>query len=316
VAALASACAFAVPLLTAATTTRRLDDSGVRLLPLPSGVRPGGVAACGGTLFATSLTDGLILAVDLRTGLGRTLLAGVRGRALYGLRVDARTGLLLVTGTQGGSGIVLAVDHRSGVVVRRWDVPDARRLEDLVVTPDAVWVTDSGADRLLRIGRRRNGRLGPEPPSWLVLGVPWPGVGRRAHGIRALPDGRLLLHHSTAGGLWTVSPADGEVRPVPVTGGPRVIAGDRMEAAGDRLWIPGGTSRDGVAELRLDDHHGRLTARWVRDLAHRGLRTPSTVTVSGGRLWAAGAASGPVAPAGRRYRVAGLPLGRRVSPPL
>jgi hypothetical protein len=303
-----------------APRARRLpaEAGEVRVLALPTGLRPGGVAVRGGTLFATCLADGRILALDLRTGVPRTLLTGGRGRSLRGVQVDPRSGLLYVTGSHGRSGIVLAVDHRSGVVVRRWDVPDAGMLADLVVTPAAVWVTDARVDRLLRIPLRGDGRPMAGGSAQLVLDAPWPGGGRtlrgpdrggrRAHGIRALPDGTLLLAHSSAGGLWSVQPADGEVRPVPVTGGPRVSAGGGIELHCDRVWVAGGSSRNGVAELRLDDHHGRLTARWVRELTDRRLRTPFTAARSGGRLWAA---AGPSAPASASASwVAGLPLGR------
>jgi hypothetical protein len=306
----------------------------VRVLTLPTGFRPGGVAACGGTLFATSLADGQVVRLDLRTGLLRTLLPGAAGRSLHGAGIDPRSGLLFAVGSHGRAGLVLAVDRRSGVVVRRWDVPDAGRLADLAITADAVWVTDSRLDRLLRIGLRDNGTPLPGGTAQLALSAPWPArraapsraVGARpgatapsrhgpgrggAHGIRPLPDGDLLLDHSSAGGLWSVHPPDGEVRPVPVTGGPRVSAGDGLELNTDRVWVVGGTSRHGVAELRLDDHHGRLTARWVRELTDRRLENPSTAAVSGGRLWAAGTRLGVPDPARCGYWVAGLPLGRR-----
>jgi hypothetical protein len=112
---------------------------------LPDGFRPEGIASAGRTFFSGSLADGRIWRGDLITGRGDVLVPGVTGRALRGMQVDPRTGLLWVTGNEGATGIVLAVDTRSGAVVRRVEVPRAVFLNDLVVTRRAVWVTDSAS---------------------------------------------------------------------------------------------------------------------------------------------------------------------------
>ena len=283
-----------------------------RVLGLPAGFRPQGVAAHGGTLYVSSSADGRILAVDLRSGRSRILLAASAGRSLRGLAVDPRTGLLFAAGTDTAGGVVLAVDHRSGRVVRRWVVPGATRLADLTVSADAVWVTDSGVDRLTRIPLDRAGR----PARSSAVGELLPGAGRpmpqglRADAIRALPDGSLLLTHTTAGGLRQVSPDGGTVRAVPVTGGPALTGGDGLVLDGDRLWVIRGTGRDGAVQLRLERRRGTLTARWVRELTDRSLDLPSTAALTGGRLWTVCARFTGVAPACAGYWLVGLPLGR------
>jgi hypothetical protein len=283
-----------------------------RVLDLPNGFRPEGITAHGRTLYASSLADGRILAVDRRTGHQRILLPGVPGRALRGMQVDARTGLLYVTGSQGTTGIVLAVDLRSGRVAREWTVPGAAFLNDLVVTPRAVWVTDSRVDRLTRLTLDRHGRPTADAPHLLPLRGPWPvpdPAGNRANGIRALPGGALLLDHSTAGGLWTVSPADGVVRRVTVTGGPDLTGGDGVERAGDRVWVVRGNGQRSITELRLHAHGGTVAATWVRELTDDSLDVPSTAVLSGGRLWAVNARFGVAEPASAEYWITGLRLG-------
>jgi streptogramin lyase len=292
-------------------------DHDVRVVGLINGYRPQGVASCGGTLFVSSAVDGQITAVDLRSGHRRTLLPGAPGRSLRGLHIDSRSDLLFAAGNEAATGIVLAVDRRSGHLVQRWRVPGAGRLSDVAVTPDAAWITDALVDRLTRI------RLNPAPgstlghsrrltacePHHVALRGSWPtAAGHRAHGIRALPDGTLLLDHSSAGGLWAVCPADGTVRSVPVTGGPAITGGDGLERDGDQIWIVRGVSRNGVAQVRLDNHHGRLTARWVRELTDAALDTPCAAARAGRRLWTVNARFGASGPDTDGYWLTGLPV--------
>jgi len=312
----------AVPATTAGATTGRPTAAApapdhphaTRVLDLPAGFRPEGITAFGGRLFTSSLADGTILAVDPRTGARRTLLAGVTGRGLRGMQVDPRTHLLYVTGQDGTTGIVLAVDVRTGRLVQRWTVPGAGFLNDLVVTPRAVWVTDSRVDRLASFPLGRDGRPTGAAPGLLPLAGPWPvpdPTGNRANGIRALADGTLLLDHSTAGGLWAVSPRDGVVRRVPVSGGPAITGGDGVERSGDRLWIVRGTGQASVTELRLQGHGTALSARWVRDLTDPALDVPSTAVLAKGRLWAVNARFGVADPATAPYWITGLRLDGR-----
>jgi streptogramin lyase len=308
-----AASALTVPLLGTATATagersggRDRGPAATRVLELPDGFRPEGVTASTGRIFASSLADGQIRALDPRSG-STTLLPGVAGRSLRGMQVDSRTGLLWVTGNDGPAGLVLALNRRTGQVARSWTIGDAGFLNDLVVTTDAVWVTDSQVDRLTRIPLGRGGRLSAEPLRFLPLAKPWPTpAGFRANGIRELPDGTLLLDHSTAGGLWAVSPRTGAVRAVKVSGGPGLTGGDGLELSGKRLWVVRGASQNGIAELRLDRRRGVWTARWVRELTDPTLDVPSTAVLADGRLWAVNARFGVPDPATATYSISGL----------
>src|ERR687886_623160 len=164
--ALAAPAPVAAPATATAAAHSRRDQ-----VVLPDGFRPEGIASIGRTFFSGSLADGRIWRGDLITGTGSVLVPGVPGRSLRGMQVDPRTGLLWVTGNEGATGIVLAVDARTGAVVRRIEVPGA--------------------------GRRR---FAPLPGNWPAT---QPGrIG--ANGTRALPGGTLVLNNSTAGGLYTV----------------------------------------------------------------------------------------------------------------
>lgn len=299
----------------AATSVDRAPHHGTRVLALPAGFRPEGVeAGPGGTLFAGSLADGRIQVLDRRTGSSRVLLPGVEGRALRGLRYDGRSGLLWAVGNDGATAVVLAVRARTGTLVRRVEVPGGVFLNDLDLTRDAVWVTDSRLDRLTRIPLGARGRPTSAAPSFVTIGGDWPTpAGNRANGIRMLDRTTALVVNSTAAVLRAVDVRTGVARAVPVTG-TTLTGGDGLVLAGRTLFVVRGTGQAVVTQLRLTSsrHHGRTawTARFVRDLADPALDVPSTATLAGGRLWAVNARFGVAEPATAAYQVVGLPLHR------
>jgi outer membrane protein assembly factor BamB len=278
-------------------------------VPLPNGFRPEGIASFGRTFFSGSLADGRIWRGDLLTGRGAVLVPGVPGRSLRGMQVDRRTGLLWVTGNDGTIGIVLAVDARTGQVVRRVEVPGAVFLNDLVVTRATVWVTDSRVDRLTAVPLTRSGRPKDAPVRFLPLTGDWPTpAGVRANGIRELRDGTLVLDNSTAGGLYAVDPRSGEVARIPVTGTPAVVSGDGLELVGNRLYVVRGTGGSDVTVVRLRPSRDGWTGAVQGVLTDPRLDVPSTATVALGRLWAVNARFGVANPATASYSVVPLPL--------
>jgi streptogramin lyase len=276
---------------------------------LPDGFRPEGIASAGRTFFSGSLADGRIWRGDLITGRGAVLVPGVTGRSLRGMQVDPRTGLLWVTGNEGTTGIVLAVDTRTGAVVRRVEVPGAVFLNDLVVTRRAVWVTDSRVDRLTAVPLDRRGRPTTAPLRFVPLTGEWPTPeGLRANGIRALRNGSLVLNNSTAGGLYTVDPRSGVVTRIPVTGTPAVTGGDGLELVRNRLYVVRGTRGSDVTVLRLRLARDGWRATVTGVLTDPRLDVPSTATVALGRLWAVNARFGVASPSTASYSAVGLPL--------
>lgn len=267
-------------------------------IALPDGFRPEGIASGPGTrAYVGSLANGAIVAVDLRTGRLRTLWPGEAGRAVRGMMVDPRTGLLWVAGQLGPVGHVWAIDTRTGAVVQAIAVPGAVFLNDLVITRDAVWVTDSRRvpDRLTKIDLGRGGRPTFTAPTFLALGGEWPagtGTAVNANGIRQLTDGTLLLNNSAVGGLWQVSPETGAARRVPVIGGPGITAGDGLLVEGRTIYVVRGSGPAEVSVLALDRTRDGWSARWVGARTDETLDVPSTATLAGGALWAVNARFG------------------------
>ena len=269
-----------------------------RTIDLPIGIRPEGIASGpGSTYYVGSLADGRIVTGDLLDGTVGTLLPGATGRQIRGLYWDRRSGLVWAAGNVGEEGHVWAVDAETGDVASDTVVPGAAFLNDLVVTADKVWVTDSRLvpDRLTSIALGRRGAPIGAAPRFVPLGGDWPagdGVGVNANGIRELPDGTLVLNNSSVGGLWRVRPGSGTAREIPVRGGPGIIAGDGLELDGRVLYNVRGSGPDQVAVVRLSRDGDRWVAQWLGARTADSLDVPSTATVAGGWLWAVNARFG------------------------
>lgn len=293
------------------TDSRRGDSKRATAakVALPKGFRPEGITSGPGSRFyAGSVSTGTIYAGDLRTGKGAVLVPGIAGASLRGLFWDRRTNLVWAVGSEGTTGVVLAFDGRSGDLKSRTTVPGATFLNDLVVTRNAVWVTDSAVDRLTRIALGKGGWPTTAAPTFVALGGPWPTSGAfRANGIRALPDGSLLVNHTAAGGLWRVDPKHATVSKLVVEGAPAVTSGDGLELVGKTVYVVRGNGANAVSVLTLRSHHGTWSAKVTGLLTSPDLDVPSTATAALGGIWAVNARFGVANPTTADYWVTQLP---------
>ncbi|KGN40012.1 hypothetical protein [Knoellia aerolata] len=280
---------------------------------LPDGIRPEGITSGPGTRFYVgSLADGRIVAGDLLTGSSSTLLAGSAGRQLRGLYWDSRTNLVWAAGNVGADGYVWAVDGTTGAVVQETLVEGAKFLNDLVAVGDSVWVTDSRftPDRLVRVPLTSTGAPTGATPIPVALGGAWPqgnGTAISANGIRALPDGSLILNNSSAGGLWQVDPASGVATEIAVKGGPGITGGDGLVIDGSTLYNVRGSGQNEVSVLLLTRTGSTWAAAWRGARSDETLDVPSTATLAGGWLWAVNARFGVASPGTASYWITRLP---------
>ncbi|MEO7268937.1 MAG: hypothetical protein ABIW49_07010 [Knoellia sp.] len=281
--------------------------------PLPDGIRPEGITSGPGTRFYVgSLADGRIVAGDLLTATSTTLLAGETGRALRGLFWDERTDLVWAVGNVGSEAPIWAVDGTTGAVVQDTVVTDGVFLNDLVVTSDTVWVTDSRVvpDRLTALALTSEGAPTGALPTFVPLAGDWPagdGTAVNANGIRALPDGSLILNNSRVGGLWQVDPATGEAAEIPVSGGPGIVGGDGLALDGSTLYNVRGSGQAEVSVVELVPVGSAWAARWRGARTDETLDVPSTATLAGGWLWAVSARFGVASPGTATYWITRLP---------
>lgn len=250
-------------------------------IPLPAGSQPEGITSGPGTTFyAGARADGAITKGNLRTGVTRTLVAGQAGRVAVGMRLDASTGRLWVAG--GPTGAVTAYDATTGAELARYVVAGSRFLNDVEVTRNAVYVTDSLNAELVVVPLGKHRSL-PKSPTLLPLRGDFAQLpGFDANGIRALPGGQLVINRSADGALFRVNPMTGVADRIETTG--RVLtSGDGLELRGSTLYDVYGFSRDSIAVIKLG--RGARTATVTRELTNSHLDRPTTTTFVAGALW-------------------------------
>jgi hypothetical protein len=255
-------------------------------IDLPDGFAPEGITTGRGTtVYVGSLADGAIWQADVRTGEGSILVPGVEGRVAVGLEYDNARQVLWVAG--GPTGTIRAYDTRTGDLLATYTF-DAGFLNDLVVTRDAVYATDSMMQQLAVVPL--SGKELPDPEAATTL--PLTGdleyiEGFNANGIVA-KRGFLLVVQSNTGLLFRVEPSTGETVQVDLGGYP-LTNGDGLELRGSRLFVVRNMDNL-IAEIRLGRH--LTTGTLVRELTSPDFDVPTTATFAAGRLWAVNARFG------------------------
>ena len=189
-------------------------------------------------------------------------------------------------------------------------MPGGLFLNDLVVTRRAVWVTDSFADRLTRIALTDEHGEGNGEPTFVAITGAWPATKPNtfgANGIRQLPDGKLVLDNTAAGGLYVVSRATGVATSIPVTGG-AITSGDGLELRDKTLYVVRGSGKSDVSVLKLKRENGGWRARFKGVLTSPELDAPATGTIAAGALYVVNARFGNLTPDTATYSVTRLPL--------
>jgi sugar lactone lactonase YvrE len=253
-----------------------------RTIPLPDGFRPEGIAI--GVLpfaFFGSLADGAIYRANLVTGHGRVISPGP-GTPSVGLDLDRR-GRLFVAG--GNAGDARVVSGFTGDVLASYPLAAGTSfVNDVIVTPDAAWFTDSLNPVLYRVPLGRHGAL---PAPGQVETVPLTGdfvqqPGFNANGISRSPDrDALLVIQSNTGLLFRVDPDTGVASEVDL-GGATLPNGDGILLRGRTLYVVQNQLNQ-VAVVRLDRSGGSGTV--MAELTDPRFDVPTTVAGYGPRLY-------------------------------
>ncbi len=249
-------------------------------IPLPNGFQPEGIAIAKGTTFYTgSLIDGSIYRGDLRTGVGGIFVGPQPGRISVGMKVHK--GMLYVAGGDTGDGYVY--DTRTGGTVRVYHFNDGAFINDVVVTKDAAWFTDSFLPFLYRVPVSPSGTPGDASE---VEAIPLSGdiqyqEGFNVNGIAATPDGRtLIVVQTNTGELFTVT-SSGLTSTIDLGGG-SVVFGDGILLDGKELFVVQGFMNV-VAKVSLDPHF--TSGDIVSQTADDDFDVPTTVAEAGNTLY-------------------------------
>ena len=253
-------------------------------IPLPNGFSPEGIdVGSGSTFYVGSLRDGDIYRGDLRTEAGDVFVDAPANRIAVGLKADVAGRRLFVAGGPTGQAFIYDLDTGADLgAIPLATTPGPTFINDVVLTPQGAWFTDSNRAVLYHLPFLPGRQVGPPE----VLPLSGPGAALpgefNLNGITATSSGKtLIVMHSALEALFTVDPATGETSPIDV--GQTVPNGDGLLLIGRRLWVVQNFLNQ-VIEVRLsgDLSSGSVINTITSD--DPSLRIPTTVAVYGGRL--------------------------------
>lgn len=196
------------------------------------------------------------------------------------MKVDGRSGLLFVAGGFTGQGYVY--DTETGASVASFQFADPSTgpiINDVAVTREGAWFTDSAHPKLYFVPLEPSGTLGP----FETLTVTGPAAELSGmfnlNGIAATPDGStLIVAHTSNEMLYTVDPASGASAAIEDVSVPNVD-GILLEAG--RLWVVQNFDNQ-IAVIRLSRD---LTTGVVEEvIASDSFQVPTTVARHGNDL--------------------------------
>jgi hypothetical protein len=272
------------------------------LIPLPADFGPEGIATGNGhTFYVGSLvpaTLGQILVGDLRTGTYSELVPPT-GRMAAGMKFDPRSHFLFVAGGTSGRATVYDADSGAEIAFYQFLPPGVPGINDVVVTHDAAYFTDTTRPFLGRVALDPNGDLGdgellPLPPNFGVRGGCTTGPNPRANGIAATPDGKyVIVVHMSEGQLYLMDTTSFTLVPIGVSGGD--FAGGNAVCGADGLLLDGKTlyvvqnplNRVAVLEMAPDYLSGFFT-RYITEpfASNPATKFPTTIAEFGNSLYA------------------------------
>jgi sugar lactone lactonase YvrE len=217
-------------------------------VPLPNGFAPEGIAIGGSTFYTGSLAGAGIYRGDLVTGQGATI-APSDGRTFVGMKLDP-WGRLWVAGGPAGEAYVF--DARNGDELATIGLPTLTDtfINDVVITPDAAWFTDSFRPAIYRVALGPDGAIGDVTLVDLTGEIAFEPGQFNLNGIDATADGATLLTvNSFTGDLYTIDAASETVAAVDLGDG-SLTNGDGILLAGHTLYV-GRNANNEVAVVSL-----------------------------------------------------------------
>ena len=238
---LATAILLLAPVIPASAATR--------VIVLPGATSAEGItAAGGGTYYTGDLIAGTIFREDVKRGTAERFIEAPPGAMAAGVDLDRRHDLLFVAGGKAGKAYVYDVRTKAKVADFTFGDPRTSYVNDVAVTPQGAWFTDSYHPQLFFV-----------PVVAGVLGAPrtlplsGPGAGGSPdtffmNDVIATPSGdTLLVAATTPGKVYKINPVTGVSAEIEGVNAPGVAS---LVLEGHRLWA-----------VQLDD---KIT-RWCLD---------------------------------------------------
>lgn len=267
------------------------------ILPLPTGFQPEGIAiGYQNDFYVGSLVSGAIYKGNVLTGEGDVFITPSMPLQAVGLAFDKRSGYLFVSG--GLTGTAAVYDTKTGAMVQIFAIgpPEVTFINDVVVTRDAAYFTDSFSRVLYKIPLKKNGRLADIDSAVPILMTgflmePRPEIPQfpfpiYANGIDATPSGhKLIVANLLRGELYVVDPDTGDASHIDIGGDP-VLFADGILLDGKYLYVVQNLANQiAVIQMGKDFTSGRL----VDAIIDPNFGIPSTIDEKGNYLYAVNA---------------------------
>jgi hypothetical protein len=266
---------------------------GPTTIPLPATFMGEGIATgLHGTFYVGSRATGEIRRGQLGSSETEFFASSPTVLAATGLKVDLRHGLLWVSGAGTGRAVVYDLETGAEVAALTLNTTAPTFINDVVVTRDAAYFTNSQKSEIYRVPVSIDGDVG-DPVTIALTGDAADDFVAGAfnlNGIEATGDGRTLIAvNSGLGTLYTIDASTGDSARIDL-GGDSVATGDGILLWGGRLLVlqnggGGGTNQVAVVLLSMGLTHGRI----VDTVAIDEFDTATTLARSGGQLLAVNA---------------------------
>ncbi len=275
-------------------------DSFPEVIALPEGWQPEGIASGPGTIvYSGSRATGDIIAVDVARGESEIVVDAPTGRTAVGIEQD-RFGRFWVAG--GATGDVFVYDENGDELAVYDFASGTTFVNDVVVTRDAAWFTDSRQPVLYRVPIGRDGSLGDGEIVPLSCDYVH-GPGNNLNGIDATRDGDTLVAvASNIGALYNIDPESGCATAIDL-GGATVVNGDGIYLENRTLYVV----QNRFNKVAVIDLNRRLTSGSIEDeLRSENFDVPTTMTRFGSHFYLVNARFGTSGPEPAEYWITAI----------
>ncbi|MCE7011123.1 hypothetical protein LWC34_51215 [Kibdelosporangium philippinense] len=259
-----------------------------KVIVLPGASSAEGIAAGHGSeFFAGDLLRGDIFRGDARRGKAELFIDAPDGRIAVGMTAELRHDLLFVAGGATGQAYVYDTRRRTTAATYQFVPANQGFINDVTLTRDGAWFTDSMNPQLYFVPLSHFGKLGPSKT--LALSGPAADTSGsfNLNGINTTPDGRaLIVAHSSNGQLYRVDARTGTSQ---LVAGVSVPGADGVARDGRTVWVVQGVNRVGGNPVTGQVDRVRLTADGTagthdKVITSTKFQTPATAAKLGNKL--------------------------------